>query len=74
MEDEEKAKILARFGKRAQRCFGCFIAYHVKDMYLGDDASYFCEHCKDDSMFHFDQFSQFLDISKLRESTEEHHH
>ncbi|MEZ5345944.1 MAG: hypothetical protein R2681_10360 [Pyrinomonadaceae bacterium] len=74
MENEEDLKILEAFGKRAQRCFGCFVAYHFKDMYLGEDASYFCEHCKDDTMFHFDQFSKLLDVSKLREASGDHHH
>jgi hypothetical protein len=71
-------KILQDFGKRVQRCFGCFVAYHLKDMYLGDDASFFCEHCKDDTMFPFSEFSQALDSSKLREAAaaeeDEHHH
>ncbi|NNE99082.1 MAG: hypothetical protein HKN25_08690 [Pyrinomonadaceae bacterium] len=72
MSEENKEKILKAFGKRAQRCFGCFVAYHFKDMYLGEDASYFCENCKDESMFHFDDFSKLLDISKLRESKGTH--
>jgi hypothetical protein len=68
-------KILQEFGKRVQRCFGCFVAYHLKDMYLGEDASFFCEHCKDDSMFPFSEFSKALDAGKLREAEEaEHHH
>ena len=54
-----------KFGKRIQRCYGCFVAFYLKDMYLGEDATYYCENCKDDSMFHFDQFSKVLDISKL---------
>lgn len=37
----------------------------MKDMYLGEDTTYYCENCKDDSMFHFDEFSKVLDISKL---------
>ena len=74
MENNDKEKIIERFGKRAQRCYGCFIAYHLKDMYLGEDATFFCEHCRDESMFHFDQFSRIVDISKLRESIDEHHH
>jgi hypothetical protein len=41
------------------------VAYYLKDMYLGEDATYYCEHCKDETMFHFDQFSQVLDLSKL---------
>ena len=71
-EDVTDEKILEAFGKRAQRCFGCFVAYHFKDMFLGEDASYFCEHCKDDTMFHFDQFSKFIDVSVLRESKGTH--
>lgn len=67
MEKTQIDKILEAYGKRAQRCFGCLIAFHLKDMYLGEDVSYYCENCKDDSMFHFDQFSKFIDKEKLRE-------
>ena len=66
--------ILETFGKRIQRCYGCFIAYHLKDMYLGEDVTFFCDHCKDDSMFHFDDFAKLLDISKLKEVSEADHH
>ena len=66
--------VLQEFGKRIQRCYGCFIAYHLKDMYLGEDVTFFCEHCKDDSMFHFEQFSRQIDVSKLKELAEDHHH
>lgn len=67
--------IIEQFGKRVQRCYGCFVAYYMKDMWLGEDATYFCEHCKNDSMFHFDDFSQFLDLSKMRDLDDtEHHH
>jgi hypothetical protein len=72
MHDQEE--VLTEFGKRIQRCYGCFIAYHLKDMYLGEDVTFFCEHCKDETMFHFDQFSQLMDISKLKEVADEHHH
>jgi hypothetical protein len=71
---ENENDVLEVFGKRVQRCYGCFIAYHLKDMYLGDDVTFFCENCKDDSMFHFDQFAKLLDPSKLRENEEDHHH
>ncbi len=54
-----------KFGQRIQRCYGCFVAYYLKDMYLGEDAGYYCENCKDETMFHFDLFSQALDLSKL---------
>ncbi len=73
---EKPQELLSEFGKRIQRCYGCFVAFHLKDMWLGDDVTFFCEHCKDDSMFHFDDFSKLLDPSKLREAgeEEEHHH
>lgn len=54
-----------KYGRRVQRCYGCFVAYYLKDMYLGEDATYYCEHCKDETMFHFEQFSQVLDLSSL---------
>ena len=54
-----------KFGRRVQRCYGCFVAFYLKDMYLGEDATYYCESCKDDSMFHFDDFSSALDVSQL---------
>ena len=50
---------------RIQRCYGCFVAYYLKDMYLGEDASYYCESCKDDTMFHFDDFSRVLDLASV---------
>ena len=71
---ENSAEIIAEFGKRIQRCYGCFIAYHLKDMYLGDDVTFYCEHCHDDTMFHFDDFSKLLDGLKLKEVTECSHH
>ena len=69
----EAPERLAAFGKRVQRCYGCFIAYHLKDMYLGEDVTFFCEHCKDESMFHFNDFSRLIDPAKL-EQADEHHH
>lgn len=59
--EEERLK----FGRRVQRCYGCFVAFYLKDMYLGEDATYYCENCKDETMFHFDDFSRVLDLSKL---------
>lgn len=70
---EKSSEMLEKVRKRIQRCYGCFIAYHLKDMYLGEDVTFFCEHCKDESMFHFDDFSKFLDLEKVREA-EGHHH
>lgn len=67
MEEINEEKLLKNYGTRAQRCFGCLIAFHLKDMYLGEDVSYYCENCKDDSMFHFKDFSKLMDKSKLRE-------
>jgi hypothetical protein len=74
IEENERAAVLSEFGKRIQRCYGCFIAYHLKDMYLGEDVTWFCENCKDDSMFHFEAFTRIMDISKLKEVSEEDHH
>ena len=74
METTETDNVLADFGKRVQRCYGCFIAYHLKDMYLGEDATFFCEHCKDDTMFHFSEFSQQMDTTVLKEVSEDDHH
>jgi hypothetical protein len=74
MAPDKTENILSDFGRRIQRCYGCFIAYHLKDMYLGEDATFYCENCKDEGMFHFDDFSRQLDPSKLREGEEDHHH
>jgi hypothetical protein len=68
---ENTAEVLEQFGKRIQRCYGCMIAFYMKDMWLGEDITYYCENCKDDTMFHFDEYTKILDISKLREAAEE---
>src|SRR3982750_2446898 len=70
---ENTQELLTEFGKRIQRCYGCFIAYHLKDMYLGEDVTFFCEHCKDETMFHFNEFAALMDHSKLKEASDEHH-
>ena len=69
MDNTENEQLLKDFGKRAQRCYGCFVAYHLRDMYLGEDATFFCEHCKDDTMFHYSDFSKMMDIRSLRKRT-----
>ncbi|HQY66251.1 MAG TPA: hypothetical protein PLD38_03130 [Pyrinomonadaceae bacterium] len=74
METASQDTVILEFGKRIQRCYGCFIAYHLKDLYLGEDVTFFCENCKDDTMFHFEDFSRLLDISKLKEVSEDDHH
>ena len=71
---EANQQILTEFGKRIQRCYGCFIAYHLKDMYLGEDVTFFCEHCKDEDMFHFNTFAPMMDLAKLKEVADDHHH
>lgn len=70
---ENKAEILEQFGKRVQRCYGCLIAFYMKDLWLGEEISYYCENCKDDSMFSFEEFTRVIDVSKLREVDQEHH-
>ncbi len=74
MESNEHDKLMQIYGKRVQRCYGCFIPYHLKDMWLGEEVSYYCENCKDETMFHFDNFSKMLDREKLREVSEQDHH
>jgi hypothetical protein len=74
METQDPEELLKVFGKRIQRCYGCFIAYHLKDMYLGEDVTFYCEHCKDDAMFHFEDFARLMDLSKIKEVTEDGHH
>ncbi len=69
---ENHAEVLEQFGKRVQRCYGCLIAFYIKDMWLGEDISYYCENCKEDEMFHFDEYTKMLGVAKLREA-EEHH-
>jgi hypothetical protein len=54
-----------RLGQRIQRCSGCFVAYYMKEMYLGPGGAFYCQNCKDDTMFHFDQFSRKLDLSRF---------
>ncbi len=71
---ENEAEVLEQFGKRIQRCYGCLVAFYLKDMWLGEDITYYCENCKDDSMFHFDDYTKVLDVAKLREAEAEHHH
>ena len=74
METNENDKLMQIYGKRVQRCYGCFIPYHLKDMYLGEDVTYFCENCRDGTMFHFEVFSKILDRAKFCEITEKNHH
>ncbi len=71
---EKEVEVLEQFGKRVQRCYGCLIAFYMKDMWLGEDITYYCDNCKDDSMFHFDNYTKVLDVAKLREAEDEHHH
>ncbi len=62
--NQEEARV--KFGKRVQRCSGCFIPFYVKDMWMSADIAYYCEHCKEeDSMLHFDQYAQDFDFTQL---------
>jgi hypothetical protein len=61
--DPDQAK--KKLGQRIHRCSGCFAAFYLKDMWLGPDATYFCGDCKTDTMFHFDEFADKLDITHL---------
>ncbi|MER3430340.1 MAG: hypothetical protein C4324_04725 [Blastocatellia bacterium] len=72
MDDVIINEKIADFGMRVQRCYGCFIAYRLKDMYLGEDVTFYCEHCKDETMFHFDEFSAYLDPDKINVLSSDH--
>ena len=74
MDREEEARL--KFGQRIQRCYGCFVAFYMKDMWLAEGGLFYCNNCKDDSMFHFEDFSRKLDLSKLQgeRSDEEDRH
>lgn len=70
-------ELITKYGKRVQRCYGCLVAYYLKDMWLGEDVTYYCENCKDETMFHFDEFSRMPDISNLpslKADDDQHHH
>ncbi|MCA1624487.1 MAG: hypothetical protein LC768_15400 [Acidobacteria bacterium] len=71
---ENQAEIIDQFGKRVQRCYGCLIAFYMKDMWLGEDITYYCENCKDETMFHFDEYTKIIEVAKLREAEENKHH
>lgn len=76
-QDRNSDELRAKFGKRIQRCYGCYIAFFMKDLWLGEDATFFCENCKSDDMFHFDDFSTMLDLeafARLRDGDDDHHH
>jgi hypothetical protein len=64
--DDALDALRAKFGKRIQRCPGCYVAYFLKDMWLAEDGAFFCDTCKDEAtMFHFDMFSRAIDLSAL---------
>jgi len=63
--DMDRNEAREKFGQRVQRCYGCFVAFQVKDLWLGEGGSYYCKNCKDDSMFHFDEYSKHFDFTKL---------
>ncbi|HXF43038.1 MAG TPA: hypothetical protein VNK26_04795 [Pyrinomonadaceae bacterium] len=65
MNLEERERLEQAFGSRIQRCYGCFVAFYLKDMYLGEDVSFFCENCRDETMFHFSEFVKRLDLDTL---------
>ncbi len=61
--NREEAK--QKLGNRVKRCSGCYAAFYLRDMWLGPEASYYCADCRKDTMFHFDQFSEKLDLATL---------
>jgi hypothetical protein len=61
--DRKEAK--EKLGMRIQRCSGCYAAFYLKDMWLGPEATYYCGDCKEEPMFHFDQYAEKLDLEHL---------
>ena len=64
MDREEEVRL--KFGQRIQRCYGCFVAFYMKDMWLAEGGLFYCNNCRDDSMFAFEDFSRKLNLSKLQ--------
>ncbi|HYK90984.1 MAG TPA: hypothetical protein VE398_19585 [Acidobacteriota bacterium] len=60
-----QAEAKEKYGKRIQRCSGCYGAFYLKDMWLGEAGNFYCQSCKDDDMFHFDEFTSKMDLTKL---------
>ena len=60
-----REEALNKYGQRIQRCYGCYGAFYIKDMWLGPEATFYCQDCKEDTMFHFDEFTEKMDISEL---------
>ena len=54
-----------KYGHRVQRCSGCYGAFYLKNMWLGEGASFYCESCKKDTMFSFDEFTSRIDLTTL---------
>jgi len=44
MREINSEEILTEFGQRAQSCFGYFAANHLRDMCLGEDATFYCNY------------------------------
>ncbi len=61
--NREEAK--ARYGLRVQRCNGCYAGFYLKDMWLAEGGELYCEGCRDDNMFHFEEFTEGIDFAKL---------
>ena len=61
--NQEEAK--EKYGRRIQRCSGCYGAFYMRDMWLGEGGTYYCESCHDDDMFTFDQFASRIDLTQL---------
>lgn len=55
-----------KYGGRIQRCSGCFGAFYLRDMWLAEEATFYCGDCKNsERMFHFDDFSRRIDLASL---------
>ena len=61
--NQEEAK--AKYGQRVQRCNKCYGAFYLREMWLGEGGGLYCGSCRDESMFHFDEFTGRIDLTKL---------
>lgn len=54
-----------KFGQRVQRCSGCFVAFHVKDLWIDEEGNYFCDNCHTEGHIHFNQYSEDVDFTQF---------
>ena len=71
---ENTQEILEEFGKRIQRCYGASSLITLRTCISVRTSRFSARHCRDETMFDFNEFSHLMDITKLKEVAEDHHH